>query len=172
MGIHFHLLSRLVRIALVACAAGGCAYQPGAFSHRQQAFPGSRATVGCLDIAVERRGDLAVGPVLGYQFANRCDRALTIDLGAVAVVGRDASGADVRLAPYDPGAELHAAALDGRSSGGEALAYVVSPASPAMLQVCVDVATLAMPVPGEPARWLCFAEPAPALGHGAIGGAP
>jgi len=168
MGNWFHPLSRLARIApgvCAVCAVDACAYQPGSFASAHQAFSGARATVGCLDVAVERRGDLPIGPVLGYQFANRCDHAMPIDLAAVAVVGRDASGAELALRPYDPRAELHAVALDGRSAGGEALAY---PASRAMPQVCVDVATL---VRGEPARWLCLGGGA-AVARGAAGGAP
>src|SRR5262249_59544632 len=67
-------------------------------------------------------------------------------LGAVAVIGRSAAGGDERLAPYDPRAELHPVALDGRSVGTESLAY---PADHTMPQVCVDVATL---VHQEPPR--------------------
>jgi hypothetical protein len=144
------------RIAIIAgCVAGcaaGCAYQPGSFDHGRSTFPGERATVGCLDVAVERRVDLLEGPVLGYQFANRCDHAVAIDLGALAVLGRNADGTEAVLRPYDPEHELHPVALDGRSSGGEALAY---PADHAVPQVCVDLATFA----GRgAAQWRCFAS--------------
>jgi len=167
MGSSFHLLSRLAWIALVICAAGACAYQPGSFAYARQAFPGVRSTLGCLDVAVERRADLPTGPVLGFQFANRCDHAMPIDLAAVSVVGRDATGAEVVLRPYDPQAEIHAVALDGRSGGGEALAY---PSSRAMPQVCVDVATL---VRGAPAHWLCLGRAAAAtsVARASAGGA-
>jgi hypothetical protein len=138
--------------SLVLVVLAGCAYKPGSFAHPQNQFPGQRATVGCLDIAVERRTDLPIGPVLGYQFANRCDHPMTIDLGAVAVVGRNAQGTDVGLRPYDPLAELHPVALDGRNVGAESLAY---PTDRAITQVCVDVATLVHQ--GAP-RWLCLAS--------------
>jgi len=167
-----------IRIALVPCALVGCAYKPGSFAYSQDPFPGQRATVGCLDVSVERRADLPIGPVLGYHFANRCDHATVIDLGGVAVVGRTLEGAALALTPYDPRAELRPIALDGRNAGAESLVYpsdtrstvpVVAGATgsrslllavpPAMPQVCADVATL---VHEAPPRWLCFGAPAAA----------
>jgi hypothetical protein len=150
--------ARHPRIGLALCALAACGYQPGSFAAPHRAFAGTRATVGCFDVAVERRPDLPIGPVLGYALANRCDRVATVDLAALAVVGRDAAGTEVVLQPYDPHAELRRVALDGRSAGGEALAYRAAGAMP---QVCVDVATLdhqATP------RWLCFGSTAPAVG--------
>lgn len=149
-------LARLALWALTSAALAGCAYRPGSFAAGRAAFRGQRATVGCVDIAVERRADLPIGPVLGYHFANRCDRPAVIDVGAIAVVGRTAGGADLPLTPYDPRAELRPVALDGRNTGAEALAYAAGAAMP---QVCVDVATL---VPRATARWLCFGAPLPA----------
>jgi hypothetical protein len=132
----------------------GCGYRPGSFTSTQGGFLGPRATIGCLDVAVERRPDLPIGPVLDYQFANRCDRPTTIDLAAVAVVGRGADGADIALRPYDPHAELRPVPLDGRNTGAEQLAY---PARGPIAQVCVDVATLA----GDPrSQWLCLGQAA------------
>jgi hypothetical protein len=143
----------------------GCAYQPGSFDYGRSTFPGERATVGCLDVAVERRVDLPVGPVLGYQFANRCDHALTIDLAALAVIGRNADGTEAVLRPHDPTHELHPVALDGRSAGGEAIAY---PADHAVPQVCIDVATFA----GQGgAQWRCFATASLATSGLALGAA-
>jgi hypothetical protein len=146
-----------MRVALV-CALVGCAYQPGSFAHAPHDFVGQRVSVGCLDIAVERRADLAIGPVLGYQFGNRCDQPAVVDLGAVAVIGRNPEGADVALRPYDPGREIRPAALDGRSVGAEALAYG---SDRPVLEVCADAAALAH---AAPPRWLCFAAPAAAAG--------
>lgn len=150
------LVASVMRIAIVACALVGCAYQPGSFAYEGRAFPGQRATVGCLDISVDR-SELPIGPVIRYQFANRCDRAATIDLAAVAVVGRDARGAEVKLRPYDPRSELHPVALDGRSAGAESIAY---PSASAIPQICVDLATL---VHDGPPQWRC-------LGAGAVVG--
>jgi hypothetical protein len=151
-----------MQIALLSCALVGCAYQPGTFANLPKNFSGQRASVGCLDVAVERRADLPIGPVLGFQFANRSDHPAMIDLAAVVVVGRNAQGIDVTLTPYDPRAELHAVALDGRNVGAESLAY---PADRTVPQVCVDVATLAHL--GTP-RWLCFG----AAGRAVVGSVP
>jgi hypothetical protein len=157
------------RRALLGCALLGCGYKPGSFAYPDTVFAGQRATVGCLDVAVERRADVPIeagtGAVLRFQFANRCDHPQAIDLGAVAVIGRSAAGVDERLAPYDPRAELHPVALDGRSVGAESLAY---PADHPM-QVCVDVATL---VHQGPTRWLCFAGTAGAVIGSVTGGVP
>ena len=139
-----------MKYSFIAVALAGCAYQPGSFAYPQNTFAGQRTTIGCLDVSIERQADLSIGPVLGYQFANRCDHLTMIDLDAVAVVGRNAQGTDVTLRPYDPRAEIRPVALDGRNVGAEALAY---PADREMLQVCVDVATL---VHQGPPRWLCF----------------
>ena len=144
-----------MRVALV-CALVGCAYQPGSFALAQHDFVGQRVTVGCLDVAVERRADAAIGPVLGYQFGNRCDRPALVDLGAIAVIGRNPQGADVALRPYDPRREIHPAALDGRGIGAEAIAYA---SDRPVLEVCADAAAL---VHEAPPRWLCFTAPAPA----------
>jgi hypothetical protein len=153
-----------MRIAL-ACALAGCAYQPGSFRHAAHDFTGQRATVGCLDIAIERRADASIGPVLDFQFANRCDHAAMVDLGAVAVVGRAADGGEVALRPFDPRAELHPAALDGRSVGTEALAY---PSARAVPQICADAAAL---VHASPPHWLCFGT-LDAATAAAAGGSP
>ena len=65
-----------MRAAVLSVALIACAYRPGSFSHYRQDFPGRRTTVGCIDIAVDRRPDLSTGgTVLAYEFANRCDRA-------------------------------------------------------------------------------------------------
>jgi len=137
----------------LACALIGCAYQPGSFAHAPKDFAGQRVTVGCLDLAVDRRADLSIGPVLAYHFANRCDHPAMIDLASVAVVGRSADGRDLALRPFDPQAELHPVALDGRNVGGEAVAY---PAARPILELCVDAATL---VHDRAPRWLCFGTP-------------
>ncbi|HEY0195808.1 MAG TPA: hypothetical protein VGC42_32060, partial [Kofleriaceae bacterium] len=90
----------------VVCGVAGCAYQPGSFDYAVHRFPGERVTVGCFDVAVERRADAPVGPVLGFDVANRCDHPQQLDFAALIVVGRDAAGHDVALAPYDPRHEL------------------------------------------------------------------
>jgi hypothetical protein len=145
-----------MRSALVFLALVGCTYKPGSFASSDVAFPGQRVSAGCLDIAVDRRSDLPVGPVIEYQFANRCDHLTTVDLGAVTVIGRGVDGSEMRMRPYDPRSEIQPVALDARKVGGETLAYW---AGRAMSQVCVDVASLAKD--GVP-QWLCFAAQATA----------
>ena len=101
----------------VMLAIAGCAYQPGSFDTWGHDFSGRRSTVGCVDLAIARRDHVA-GPVLAYDFGNRCDAPVTIDLRAIAVVAKTARG-DAPMVPYDPGNEIRALPLDGRSAGFE-----------------------------------------------------
>jgi hypothetical protein len=142
-----------------AALAGCAAYQPNSFSDGPRpvdAFAGQHATVGCLDVAVARRPDYGPSAVLQYQFGNRCNRAVTVDLQRLTVVGRHADGSETTLAPYDPEQELHPALLAGRLSGREALAY---PSQRAVSQICVDVSTIVSGA-ARPPQWLCFATQA------------
>ncbi len=155
-----------VRAALLAVAASwlaGCAYKPGSFTHQRRHFTGVMTTVGCLDLALHRRVDKDGSAVMSYQFGNRCDRPATVDLAFAAVIGRTSDGIEHRLAPFDPEHALVARELDGRYAGGEALAY---PADQPLVQVCVDVASIAQQTP---ARWQCFGrvdrDGAPFNGH-------
>jgi hypothetical protein len=133
----------------------GCGYQPGSYQYyARDNFPGQRGTVGCLDLAVQRRDDMPVGPVLSYQFANRCDHLTTIDLAAVTVIARGASGRSHKLTPYDPDGVLRPVELDGRTAAGEALAYWgAAGAAEPILEICADVAPLGRLA--QPA-WRCF----------------
>jgi len=142
----------VVRASLALVVVTACTYKPGSFRFADGHVAGQRVTVGCLDVSVARRPDLAGSAVLEYQFGNRCSRAALVDLATAKVVGRTARGQELRLAPYDPRGELTALQLGGRSDGSESLAY---PASERLAQVCVDAASLAHA--GEP-RWLCFAR--------------
>lgn len=145
-----------MRTAVLSVALIGCAYSPGSFSHVRQDFPGQRTTVGCIDIAVERRPDLPDGGVvLGYEFGNRCDRPATIDFTRVVVKARTYSGKELDLAAYDPEWQIRPLQIDGRAAGREALAY---PADERLAEVCVDVASLAHQTP---AHWLCFGDRLP-----------
>lgn len=145
-----------MRAAVLSVALIGCAYRPGSFSHFRQDFPGQRTTVGCIDLAVERRPDLTSGgAVLAYEFGNRCDRPATIDLANVRVKARTYSGTDLDLVAYDPDWQLRPLEIDGRAAGKEAIAY---PADERLAEVCVDIASV---VQQGPARWLCFASNVP-----------
>ena len=145
-----------MRAAVLSVALIGCAYRPGSFSHLRQDFPGQRTTVGCVDVAVERRPDLTTGgTVLAYEFGNRCDRPATIDFAAVAVKARTFKGIDLDLHAFDPDFQIRPLQIDGRSAGAEAIAY---PADERLAEVCVDVASLTKQTP---AKWLCFASNLP-----------
>jgi len=139
--------------AFVAAALAGiaaCAYKPGSYAATGREFGGQRVTVGCLDLAIERRPDHGSSAVLGYTFGNRCDRPAVVDLAWVNVIGRTSDGAEIALTPYDPKSELRVLQIDGRLVGHEAIAY---PAPESLGQVCVDVASIAQQAP---AQWLCF----------------
>lgn len=142
-----HLPRSLATFTLLA----GCGYHPGSF-RGDHPFVGTRSTVSCLDLAIDRRADLVDSAVLDYQFGNRCESPTTVDLANVDVIGRARDGTEVRLRPYDPDGELRALRLDGGRYGHEALAYN---SSAPITQVCVDAASIAHE---EPARWVCFGE--------------
>lgn len=152
-----HLLKmRLGSIAFaLLVSAGGCTYTPGTFAHGMTVFPKERATVGCLDLAVERREDKDGWPVLAYRFGNRCDRPAMVDLRGAVVMGRMLDGKEIQLLPFDPKVEIKPMQIDARLAGGEVIAYSTMYE---LQQVCVDAATIAQ-VSGE--RWMCFASAAP-----------
>ncbi len=150
------ILARMRRIAIVvgiALVIAACAYKPGSYQAPSRELVGQRTSVGCLDLAVDRRIDQGSSAVLGYTFGNRCDRPAVMDLAWVNVIGRTATGAEVTLVPYDPKGELEVVRLDARQAGSEAISY---PAPESLAQVCVDVASLAQT---RPAQWLCFGNP-------------
>ncbi|MBA2540305.1 MAG: hypothetical protein H0V17_11760 [Deltaproteobacteria bacterium] len=138
-------------VLLAGLAASGC-YTGGSFASGLTRFGGTRTTVGCLDLAIDRRDDEEGGPVLAYRFGNRCDRPQVVDLGNATVIGRDAEGVEHRLAPFDPRLEIRPLPIDARLAGGEVLAY---PSHVDLVQVCVDAASI---VHAQPERWLCFAK--------------
>ncbi len=140
-------------VSMVAATLAACAYKPGSYASKSHELAGQRTTVGCLDLAIDRRTDVGSSAVLGYTFGNRCDHPATIDLSWAHVIGRTADGAEIALAPYDPDGTLQPRALDSRGIGAETLSY---PADQTLGQVCVDVASLAQ---ARPAQWLCFGNP-------------
>jgi hypothetical protein len=142
-------MSRKSRCAVAAVVLAGCAYEPSTFTFMTRPSQGTRATIGCLDLAISS-GPTAGVPILAYEFGNRCDRSTVVDLGRARVVGYSATGAVYPLAPYDPRGEIRPALLDGRDRGRERIAYYTGVN---VLDVCVDVAAIA----GEtPAQWLCL----------------
>lgn len=128
----------------------GCAYHAGSFGAWGHDFAGERLTLGCLDLAVDRRPDGPLGAIVAYDLGNRCDHAIRVDFSAASVIGRTGSG-DENLAPYDPKHELHARWLDGRAVARETVEYRSSEPLAAR-DVCVDAGGLVGTVP----YWQCF----------------
>jgi len=126
--------------AIVLIALSACGYRGGTFRDPMGSFGGSQRTVGCLDVGVDLASDTqAQGTVIAYGFGNRCDRATTVDLGAVVVTGRTADGREVVLPAFDPEGELRSARIDARRSGRETIEYG---GAEAVRMICVDVGRL------------------------------
>jgi hypothetical protein len=141
------------RAVWVALALGGCAYQPGGVAR----YPGVQVTLGCVELAVAEVAPAPVpGKVIAYTFGNRCEHAVTLDLGAARVVGRDALGREVALAPRDPRHEIRPLPLVGLWWGSEQLEYREPGGGMpvALVSVCVDVGALVPGVAVTP-RWAC-----------------
>lgn len=137
----------------MTCALVGCAYHPGSFNHFQVDFTGQRTTVGCLDVALERRPDLPTGgTVVAYSFGNRCDHPAPVDLLSVNVVGRTIDGREVDLVPFDPHQQIRPLSIDGRFAGKEAIAY---PGPVPFAEICIDAASITH---AQPAKWICLAS--------------
>jgi hypothetical protein len=141
----------------------GCGYRAGSFSGPGGPFAGERAVVGCLDVAVAAHRDVAAeGPVIAYEFGNRCDRPVTVDLGGVIVRGRTAAGREIELAPYDPERALRPARLEARRSGREVIEYRSGTATPVRM-ACVEIDRL--DGPGGAHRAVCVdVEPSARVG--------
>jgi hypothetical protein len=145
---------RMSRLAIAQCLwFASCAYRAGSFSSRDHAFLGARATFGCIDASVSRR-PVEGQQVIDYDFGNGCDHPVVVDLARVETYGRDVDGHRVTLQPYDPGYELGAALLDGRSVGDEAISYIAD-ATTSLASVCVDPSAA---FGGDGPRWTCFAS--------------
>jgi len=138
-----------------------CTYSPGSFQYPGKTFPGTRMSVGCLDLSVMRRGDYDDNAVIAYEFGNRCDHPTPVDLAYAKVTGRTSAGAEVALIPFDPKGELRLMKLDARSFGAEALAYAFEgqKLGETIASVCVDLASIAQDQAGP--KVVCLAAPAP-----------
>jgi hypothetical protein len=135
---------------IVLAGLAGCAYSPGSVFSSSPTFAGQQATLGCIDLEIERRPDLPTGSaVVSYSFGNRCDHPAVVDLAAIAVVGRTEKSQQV-LAAYDPDHEIEVLRIDGRAVGREVISYQ---SDTPMQEVCIDVASI---VHAPPARWLCL----------------
>ena len=132
-----------------------CAYRAGSFSSWEADFAGRRVTVGCVDVAIQRRADHAGGPVLAYAVGNRCEyHEIEIDLKHASLIAKTALG-DASVTPYDPDREIRPLPLDGRSVGGEAIEYTVASAGAEVRAICVDAASI---VESATSEWQCFSS--------------
>lgn len=126
-----------VAVGLVGCAA----YSPGSFRQGGRAFAGQLVTLDCLDLAVAGdRDPVAPGPILDFQFGNRCDHAIGVDLGAIRATGRTPTGEEVALVAYDPYREIRPLRLEARTAGRERLEYrKARDLGIDLIQVCVEL---------------------------------
>ncbi|MBK9037299.1 MAG: hypothetical protein IPL61_39660 [Myxococcales bacterium] len=131
------LVGSVAAVGLLGCAT----YSPGSFAARGESFTGQLATIGCLDLAVAGTRDaVAPGPVVDFQFGNRCDHAVHVDLSAVRATGRTSAGERVALVAYDPYGEIARQKLEARGIGRERLEYrSARDFGTDLIEVCVEV---------------------------------
>jgi hypothetical protein len=128
--------------ALATLGLAGClAYSPGSFRRGGDAFEGQLVRLDCLELGVAGQHDaVAPGPVVSYEFGNRCDHAIAVDLGAVRATGRTPDGHEVALVAYDPYREIKPLRLEARSYGHERLEYRKAvDLGIDLVQVCVEL---------------------------------
>jgi hypothetical protein len=136
-----------------AVVVAGCAYHPGSFRDHDGPWPGTALTSGCLDLAVASNDEADVNdPVVAYSVGNRCDHRLEVDLAALRVVGRDASGREGTLVAFDPRAELQPTTLNALWSGRAKISYRGALAG--ITSICVDVGSIDRAAPYAE-RWVC-----------------
>ncbi len=143
-----------MRALPVLFIAVGCGYHAGSFASASGPFVGRPSTVGCLDVAIARRLDASVGPVLAFDFGNRCTRPIVVDFQHARVEGVTLDGRRIPLVAYDPDGDIVEEQIDAQLFGHEAIAYE---AHETMASVCVDAASIAHAA-GE--RWQCFTNTA------------
>ena len=135
---------------LPAIACCGCAYKADTFSYASRPFRGVYVSVNCLDFGIERRTSGDSKNVIGYQFGNRCDTPVVVDLASATVYGDVGDGSPVQLFAFDPFNEIRSLELDARAVGREAIEY---PSEIDIHRLCVDAASITHV---SPARWVCF----------------
>lgn len=142
--------SLLCPLVIGSLALGGCAYQPDSFSYAHEPFKGVYVSVGCLDLAIAHRKRPNMSDVLRYEFGNRCDDPVVVDLASARVFGHTPEGSAIELFAFDPLREIRQMRLDGRAVGRESIEY---PSGRPLARLCVDAASIAH---ASPPRWICF----------------
>jgi hypothetical protein len=145
-------LCRSHRFFIGSLVLASCAYKPNSFQAADVPFRGFYLSVDCLDLGIDRRKRANDRDVIAYEFGNRCDKPVVVDLAAARVVGETHDGEEVALYAFDPLREIRSMRIDARASGRETIEY---PSSSKLQRVCVDAAAI---VHTEPARWICFNE--------------
>lgn len=132
----------------------GCGYHAGSFADWSGGFPGTRMTMGCIDLAVGQSYDVrAQGPIVSYGFGNRCHHAVPLDLATVRVRARDTSGVEHVMQAYDPRGEIRVLSLDALWAGHERIEYR-GPDPRSLVSLCVDVGGVDPTVP-RTEKWVC-----------------
>jgi len=88
--------------------------------------------------------------VIAYEFGNRCDKPVVVDLAAARVYGQTHEGDEIKLYAFDPLREIRSMLIDARASGREAIEY---PSASKFERVCLDAAAIAH---STPSQWICF----------------
>ena len=131
-------LASMSALVLMACNP----YRPGTM---EPATPnGSVRTTGCIDIAIDLISDpQAAGFATELRMGNRCDSAVTVDLGQIRATIRHGNGQISEMRVYDPEYQLRPALLDARARGREVLEYQL--VEPGVVpgpnaELCLDIA--------------------------------
>lgn len=115
---------RPLHLLLSCTALTGCAYRAGSYENGSGVFPGTRTTAGCLDLAVAVVPHAPKpGPVLQFNFGNRCTRPVPLDFTALRVIARDDTGFERPLVPFDPRGELRPLMLEAALSAREMIEF-------------------------------------------------
>jgi len=141
---------RMRWILVSAAILAGCAYKAASSSETTREVTSERSHLGCLEVGIDRRGDLGNAAVVRYAFENHCAERTSVDLGWATVIGRTAEGSEVALIPTKKESSV---TIEPHATGETTLAY---PAPAPIGQLCVDVASLAQQTP---AQWRCFGDP-------------
>ena len=143
-------------VTITSLFAFACSYHAGSFRDHTGTWPGTTATVGCIDVAVAAGDEPGVsGSVVAYAVGNRCDHRVVVDLTAVRTVARDITGREVTLAAYDPRGELRPLPLNAMWSERARIAYRGNDA--AVVSICVDVGGIDRSVAATES-WICTAK--------------
>jgi hypothetical protein len=142
-------LDRCHRFLIGSLLLASCAYKPNSFQAANMPFRGFYLSVDCLDLGIAHR-KRSDSDVIAYEFGNRCDKPVVVDLAAARVIGQTQDGEEVALYAFDPLREIRSMRIDARASGRESVEY---PSNGKLERVCVDAAAI---VHATQARWICF----------------